>query len=242
LNPDSAVALVTGGATRVGRAITLALGARNASVAIHYRSSDREAQEVADLVRESGGHAECFRADLSDPDQIDSLVPAVIAKFGQLNVLINSASIYDQGGLEATSRADWELNMMVHAWAPFRLSQMMIATLEDAPGKVININDIKLVRPNRLAYGVSKASLAAVTRSLAAAVGPNIQVNQVALGAILPPPTLAEDRVAAIAKLIPAQRWGDPDDVATAIIHLIESDYISAETINIDGGSSGTSG
>jgi NAD(P)-dependent dehydrogenase (short-subunit alcohol dehydrogenase family) len=242
LNPESAVALVTGGATRVGRAISLALAARNATVAIHYRSSDREAREVTDLINNSGGNAHCFQADLSDPDQIDSLVPAVIKQFGSLNVLINSASVYVQGGLDSTTRTDWEQNMLVHAWAPFRLSQMMIAALEDAPGKVININDAKLVKPNRFAYSVSKASLVAVTRTLAAAVGPNVQVNQVALGAILPPSDLAEDRVAAIAKTIPAQRWGHPDDVTAAILHLIESDYINAETIHIDGGFNGTNG
>jgi glucose 1-dehydrogenase len=211
-------------------------------VAIHYRSSDREAREVADLITQSGGKAHCFQADLSDPDKIDSLVPQVSEQFSTLNVLINSASVYAQGGLDTTTRADWEQNMMVHAWAPFRLSQMMIAALGDSPGKVININDTKLVKPNRFAYSVSKASLAAITRTLAAAVGPNVQVNQVALGAILPPSDLAEDRVAAIAKTIPAQRWGHPEDVTAAIIHLIESDYISAETIHIDGGSNGTSG
>ena len=242
MNPESAVALVTGGATRVGRAISLALAARNADVAIHYRSSDREAREVADLIIDSGGTAHCFQADLSDPDQIDTLVPSVIEQFGKLDVLINGASIYEQGGLRTTTRAEWEQNMMVHTWAPFRLSQMMVAALGDAPGKVININDVKLVKPNRFAYSVSKASLAALTLTLAAAVGPNIQVNQIALGAILPPPDLAEDRVAAIAKLIPAKRWGHPDDVTAAIINLIESDYISAETIHIDGGSSGTTG
>lgn len=242
MNPESAVALVTGGATRVGRAISLALAARNATVAIHYRSSDREAREVAELITQSGGQVHCFQADLTDPAQIDSLVPNVIDQFGKLNVLINSASVYVQGGLETTTRADWEQNMTVHAWAPFRLSQMMIAALGDAPGKVININDTKLVKPNRFAYGVSKAALAAITRTLAAAVGPNVQVNQVALGAILPPSGLAEDRVAAIARTVPAQRWGHPDDVTSAIINLIESDYISAETIHIDGGSNGTLG
>jgi len=242
LNPESAVALVTGGATRVGRAISLALAAQNAAVAIHYRSSDVEAREVAELISQSGGRVRCFQADLSDPAQIDSLIPNVIDQFGNLNVLINSASVYAHGDLVTTTRADWEQNMTVHGWAPFRLAQMMIAALGDAPGKVININDAKLVKPNRFAYGVSKASLTAITRSLAAAVGPNVQVNQVALGAILPPSDLAEDRIAAIARTVPAQRWGHPDDVTSAIINLIESDYISAETIHIDGGSNGTLG
>ncbi len=242
MNPESAIALVTGGGTRVGRAISLALAAHGASVAIHYRSSDREAREVAELISQSGGNAHCFQADLSDPDQIDSLVPDVTGHFGGLKILINSASVYDQGDLETTTRADWELNMRVHSWVPFRLSQMMIAALGDAPGKIINVNDTKLVKPNRFAYSVSKSALSAVTRTLAAAVGPNVQVNQVALGAILPPEDLAEDRVSAIAKTVPAGRWGHPDDVTTAIIYLIENDYISAETLHIDGGSNGTIG
>ncbi len=142
--------------------------------------------------------------------------------------------------MDDTTRAEWDENMTVHAWAPFRLAQLMARQLGDSPGKIINLNDAHLVRPKRFAYGVSKAALSAVTRSLAGAVGPNIQVNELALGAILPPPDWSDERIQNLTAGIPAQRWGSPDDVADTVIALIRNDYINAETIHIDGGVTGT--
>lgn len=240
MNPDGAVALVTGGATRVGRAIAIALAAKGANVAIHYRGSAEQAESAAETIAAAGGTAAIFQADLTVPAELDGLIPLVTKRFGSLNILINSASIYRRVSMDDTDRADWDENMALHAWAPFRLAQLMSRQLGDSPGKIININDAHLTRPKRFAYGVSKSALSAVTRSLAGAVGPNVQVNELALGAILPPPDWSEDRIQALTADIPARRWGSPDDVAGAIIGLIGNDYINAETIHVDGGVTGT--
>jgi NAD(P)-dependent dehydrogenase (short-subunit alcohol dehydrogenase family) len=240
MNPEGAIALVTGGATRVGRVIASALAAEGAAVAIHYRASAEEAKTAFNEISAAGGTAAIFQADLTVEEQLDALIPAVTDRLGPPSILINSASIYRQVSMDATDRADWDENMAVHAWAPFRLAQLMVRQLGESPGKIINVNDAHLARPRRFAYGVSKAALSAVTRSLAGAVGPNVQVNEVALGAILPPPDWSEERIQRLTASIPARRWGSPDDVAGAIIALIRSDYISAETIHVDGGATGT--
>ncbi len=240
MNPDGAVALVTGGATRVGRVIALALAAEGTTVAIHYRGSAEEAMSAEAEISATGGTAAIFQADLTVPTELDGLIPLVAMRFGSPSILINSASIYRQVSMDNTSSAEWDENMTVHAWAPFRLAQLMVRQLGDSPGKIININDAHLVRPKRFAYGVSKAALSAITRSLAGAVGPKVQVNELALGAILPPPGWSEERIQKLTADIPARRWGSPDDVAGAIIALIRNDYINAETIHIDGGVTGT--
>ncbi len=240
MNPEGAVALVTGGATRVGRVIASALAAEGVTVAIHYRGSAEEAKTAVTEISAAGGTAAIFQADLTIQEELDALIPAVTDRFGSPNILINSASIYRQVSMDETERADWDENMAVHAWAPFRLAQLMVRQLGGAPGKIININDAHLARPKRFTYGVSKAALSAITRSLAGAVGPNIQVNELALGAILPPPDWSEERIQKLTADIPARRWGSPDDVAGAIIALIRSDYINAETIHVDGGVTGT--
>lgn len=240
MNPDGAVALVTGGATRVGRAIAIALAAEGISLAIHYRGSAEQAESAAGEIAAAGGTAALFQADLMVPAELDALVPLVTKRFGSLSILINSASIYRQVSMDDTDRADWDENMALHAWAPFRLAQLMCRQLGDSPGKIININDAHLTRPQRFAYGVSKSALSAVTRSLAGSVGPNVQVNELALGAILPPPDWSEERIKSLTAGIPARRWGSPDDVAGAVIGLIRNDYINAETIHVDGGVTGT--
>ena len=198
------------------------------------------ARDQYDNTNDSGGNAAIFQANLVIEEELDALVPAVTDQFGSLNILINSASVYRQVSMDETDRAEWDENMALHAWAPFRLSQIMVRELGDSPGKIVNINDAHLTRPSRFAYGVSKAALSAITRSLAGAVGPNVQVNELALGAILPPPDWSDERIQRLTAGIPAQRWGSPADVAEAIIALIRNDYINAETIHIDGGVTGT--
>ncbi|MCH7735232.1 MAG: SDR family oxidoreductase [Chloroflexi bacterium] len=240
MNPQGAVALVTGGATRVGRVIVSVLAAEGVTVAIHYRGSAEEAKSAAAEISAAGGTAAIFQADLTIQEELDALISAVTDRFGPPNILVNSASIYRQVSMDETDRAEWDVNMALHAWAPFRLAQLMVRQLDGSPGKIINLNDAHLARPRRFAYGVSKATLSAVTRSLAGAVGPNVQVNELALGAILPPPDWSEERIQKLTADIPARRWGSPDDVARAIIALIRSDYINAETIHIDGGVTGT--
>jgi NAD(P)-dependent dehydrogenase (short-subunit alcohol dehydrogenase family) len=176
---------------------------------------------------------------LTDQAELEGLIPAITARFGQPNILINSASIYRTAPLADTTRAEWDENMAVHAWAPLRLSQILLQGLGSSPGKIINMNDAHPTRPNRFAYGVSKSALSAVTRTLAAAAGPYVQVNELALGAILPPPGLSPDRVDAIIERVPAQRWGSAEEIVSVVLSLIENDYINGERIHVDGGEMG---
>ncbi len=234
------VVLVTGGAKRVGRAIVLRLAASGAVIAVHCNTSEGPARETVDAISTAGGRARTFVADLQDQDAVQALVPTVIDALGSLNVLVNNASVFRQVPMAKTARDDWEESMALHVWAPFRLSQAMIEGLGDRPGKIINLNDARQARPNQFAYGVSKSALSGLTRSLAAAAGPNIQVNEIALGAILPPPGSSPAQVARLAAGSPARRWGSPDEVASLVEALIENDFINGETIHIDGGRAGT--
>lgn len=230
------VALVTGAGVRVGRAIALALGAAGARVAVHYRSSEAEARAVAAEIAEAGGEADVFRAELSDRADVAALVPAVVDRFGSLAILVNNASVFRDLRLPETGEDDWDENLAVNLTAPFLLAQAMSRRLNGAPGKIVNLNDWKTTRPKRFAYGVSKAALGGLTRNLAAALAPAVQVNEVALGAILLPPGAPPGYEELLASKPPAKRMGTPEEVAAAVMALISNDYITGETLYVDGG------
>jgi pteridine reductase len=240
MNTQNKVALVTGAGVRVGNVIAHRLAESGASIAIHYRNSEVEAREFADEIVASGGQADTFQAELSDRAQVEALVPAVVERFGSLDILINSASVFRDRWLEETDDADWDENLAVNLTAPFVLSRAIAKSLGDEPGKIISLTDWKTTRPKRFAYGVSKAALGGLTRSLAAALAPSIQVNEVALGAILLPVTAAPEEDEALSEKLssrtPLGRLGSPKEVAQVVMMLIENDYITGETIYVDGG------
>ncbi len=231
-------ALVTGGGRRVGKAIVLALAAAGADVAIHYNSSASEAEKTADEARALGVAAGTFEADLSDPESASRLIEDVGGSFGVISILINNASMFSKQTFEETSLDVWDAYMSVNFRTPFLLAQAMQRALpEGQTGKVIGLNDWRTARANRFAYGVSKAALSGLNRSLAVAMAPNVQVNEVALGAILPPADSDGSETGEhVAKASPAGRMGRLDEVTGAIISLIENDFITGETLHIDGG------
>ena len=240
MNTRNKVALVTGAGVRVGNVIARRLADSGARIAVHYRNSGSEAREFVKNVNHMGGEADLFHADLVDRRQVEDLVPAVIERFGSLDVLINSASIFRDRWLDETDDGDWDENLAVNVTAPFVLSRAMAQYLGDNPGKIINLTDWKTTRPKRFAYGVSKAALGGLTKSLAATLAPSVQVNEVALGAILLPVTAGtEDSHELSEKLssrTPLGRLGTPEEVAQVVMTLIENDYITGETIYVDGG------
>lgn len=231
-------ALVTGSGRRVGRALALALGEAGAKVAVHYNRSDSDAEEAVEAIRGLGGEAEAFQADLESAGDPAELVRAVLGRFGSLDILVNNASLFGVGRMEDTGADDWDRYMAVNARAPFLLAQAMFAALPSyAPGKVINLNDWRTARAKRFAYGASKAALSGLTRSLAVAMAPNVQVNELALGAILPPADVTPRPPAQMeTNLGPAGRMGTLNEVAQAMLSLIENDFITGETLHIDGG------
>jgi pteridine reductase len=246
------VALVTGAGRRVGQGVAVALGRAGAKVAVHYNSSKDGAQKTVRTILDGGvasagkpgraaksgqaGDARLFKADLADDHELAALVPAVVEQMGSLDILVNSASIFRDVRLLDTSDAEWDENFRINVRAPFVLSREMARALRGKPGKIVNLNDWKTERPKRFAYGVSKAALGGLTRSLALALAPGVQVNEVALGAILLPPGAGPGYEKVLAAKTPAGRMGTVEEVADAVLWLIGNDYVTGETVYVDGG------
>lgn len=235
---SGSTALVTGAGRRVGRSIALALAQSGANVAVHYHRSESDAAESVELARSFGVRAELFSADLADAGETVRLIDSVESSLGRVNILVNNASAFSRGTMTETSLDEWELYMAINFRAPFLLAQAMSRALRnDETGKVISLNDWRTARAKRFAYGVSKAALSGLNRSLAVAMAPNVQVNELALGAILPPADLiVENPGEAVAKASPAGRMGTLNEVSAAVISLIENDFITGEMLHIDGG------
>ncbi len=239
---SGSTALVTGGGRRVGRSIALALAQGGANVAVHYNHSKTDAAETVEIARSFGVRSELFSADLADPGETVRLIDAVNSSIGAVNILVNNASMFSMGTIYETSLDEWDQYMAVNFRAPFLLAQAMGSSLPgDETGKVISLNDWRTARAKRFTYGVSKAALSGLTRSLAVAMAPNVQVNEVALGAILPPADLVVEIPGqtpgeAVSKASLAGRMGTLNEVSAAVISLIENDFITGETLHIDGG------
>ena len=241
MDPNGKIALVTGAGRRVGRALALALGDAGCRVVVHYGQSEKDAEETAAIIRSlgSGGEAITVQADLEDPAQIESLTQSVRQQLGPIEILVNNASIFDKVGLDELSADEWDRHFAINVRAPFLLAKAMHGQLsQDSPGKIISLNDWRTARPSRFAYGVSKSALSGLTRSLALSMAPHVQVNEVALGAILPPADIPLDRPREDIQidLGPVDRMGTLNEVADAMMMLIKNDFITGETINVDGG------
>lgn len=239
MDPNGKVALVTGAGRRVGRALALALGDAGCRVAVHYGQSEQDAQETASLIRSMGSEAIIIQAYLEDPAQVGSLAKSVAEQLGSIEILVNNASIFDKIELDDVSVENWDHHFAINVRAPFLLAQSMRSQLAaDTPGKIISLNDWRTARPKRFAYGITKTALSGLTRTLALSMAPHIQVNEVALGAILPASDIPFDRPRDEIQidLGPADRMGSLNEVADAMMMLIKNDFITGETINVDGG------
>ena len=234
------VALVTGGGRRIGRAIALALAGRGALIAVHYRNSQREAEEVVAAVAKLGGKANAFRADLEKVGDIEKMIAAVLAAFGRIDVLVNSASVFEKKPLDEVSERDWDAHLDTNLKAPFFLSKLAGAAMRrQGAGKIVNIGDWAGIRPykNHLPYTVSKAGIIGLTRALAKALAPEVQVNCVALGPVLPPDDYDAAEVERLKRATLTKRLGTPEDVARAVLFFCEgTDFATGATLVLDGG------
>jgi pteridine reductase len=236
---DGKVALVTGGAVRLGKALVLALAARGVRVAVHYASSAGPAAETVSQIKTLGSDALAVQADLRQPAQAPAVIAQAVAHFGQVDILVNSAAIFEPGDLFSTTVDQWERHFAINLRSPFFLSQAFAAHVgQERPGHIVNIADWRAVRPGAdyVAYTLTKSALVALTQSLALALAPNIQVNAIAPGAILPPPDKDQVYLDRLAQAIPAQRAGSPAEVAKALLYLLESDFVTGELIFVTGG------
>lgn len=235
----SRVALVTGAGHRVGRAIALALGGRGMDVGVHCNRSRREAEVTVHALQELGVRAEIFQADLSDAAAARALPARVAGDFGRLDVLVNSAGIMTRATVEETTVEMWDQVHDLNLRAMFFTVQGALPWLREARGRVINLADLGGLEPwpNYAAHCISKAGVVMLTQTLARALAPDITVNAVAPGAVLPPDDWDEAALAHLARTTPLQRLGSPDDVTAAILYLLEGgDYVTGETLVVDGG------
>ncbi len=234
------VALVTGAGKRVGRAIATAFAHRGANVALHYRSSRTEAQELANELSPTGVRAVPFHADLEKVSEIESMVGEILSALGHIDILVNCASLFYRKPLEEVSEADWDGILDTNLKAPFFLSKFAgLAMRRQGAGKIVNIGDWAGIRPYKdyLPYTVSKSGLIGLTRALAKALAPEVQVNCLALGPVLPPDDYNANEVGSLIKGTLVNRIGSPEDVARGVLFFCEgTDFATGATLVLDGG------
>jgi len=233
------VALVTGGAARVGRAIALGLAGAGAHLLIHYHSSADAASEVATEARRMGVEAFTVQADLSEPETARQVIAAAQDRFGGIDVLVHAASPFVRGSLFDTTLAAWRKVMGVLTESFFLLAQGLApGMVERGEGAVVVILDRGVFEPwpALLAHSVGKSALWALARNLAVELAPAVRVNGVVPGPVLPPPGYTLEQRERIAQGTLLGRWGSPQDVVDAVLYLLRSDYVTGETLFVDGG------
>jgi pteridine reductase len=235
---NARTALVTGGGVRLGRALALALARHGANVVVHYGSSADAAEETAAAVRSLGRRADTVQADLALPDCAERVAAAVERDFGALDILVNSAATFARAPVAEITAAEWDHVMAVNVRAPFLLAQRLAPLLRAGDGGVIvNIADLSALQawPSYAHHAVSKAGLVHLTAVLARALAPEIRVNCIAPGTVLPAEDPAHDSGGNADRRLVGRR-GTPDDVADALIFLVSSGFVTGETIVVDGG------
>ena len=239
MDPSGVTALLTGSGRRIGAACATSLAAVGTRVAIHCHHSENEARTLCQTIRQQGGEADYFVADLEDTGQTENLIEQVQSRLGPVRILVNNASIFQPGELRTTSMAAWNRHLAINLTAPFLLMQSFArCLLPTMGGKVVNLIDQRVTRPRSgyVAYTVAKSALWTLTRMAAIELAPNIQVNAIAPGPILPAPEATFDAFQKIASATPLARSGSPQDIADTLLFLIHQEFITGEMICVDGG------
>ncbi len=231
------VALVTGAGRRVGQALALDLGGAGARVAVHYHGSATGAGETVSRLQALGVEARTFAADLSDARAAGALVDSVADAFGQLDVLVNSAGIMQHVAVADVTPEDWDTTFAINLRSQFFTSQAAARRM-GAGGVIVNMADLAGFEAwtGYVPHCVSKAGVVALTRALAHALGPGIRVNAIAPGAVLLPEGMDHAMADRLTRTTPLKRLGSPGDVVRAMRYLIDADYVTGETLIVDGG------
>lgn len=229
------VALVTGAGRRLGRAIASSLAADGVRVAAHYHES---ASGVEAFLADHGPAHAAVRANLADPDQATALPGQVVERFGRLDILVNSAAVMRRQPVGTVGAADWDLVLDLNLRAPFLVTQAAAPALRAARGCVVNLADVSGLDPwpSYLPHSASKAGLLALTRGFAQALAPDVRVNAIVPGAVLPPDDASDDARHRAAQRALLGRIGDPQDVVEAVRFLIASAFVTGAAMVIDGG------
>ena len=236
------VALITGG-KRIGLVVARELAARGVDVALAYARSKAEAEQAADIVRAAGRRSSTVAADLSQASAAAALVQSVVDTFGRLDILVNMASVYVQKPFADLTSADWDANLNVDLRAAFLCAHAAAPHMRaHGGGRIVNFSDwvARSGRPRYsgyVPYYVAKAGIIALTEALALELAhDNILVNAIAPGPIVAPPGTTDEESRAIEAATPVGRWGGEIEIAKAVLALLDSDFITGETIRVDGG------
>lgn len=229
-------ALITGAAKRIGRETALVLADEGVNVVVHYNTSSTEADELVRELTAKEVRAWAIQADFGKPEGYEGLIERAVEAGGALDILINNASIFPKEKLDELTFRSLMTNIEINAWAPFVLAKEFQRLV--GRGKIINLHDTRVTGYDwvHTGYILSKHVLSAMTRMLAVDFAPDITVNAVAPGLILPPPGQDDSYLERLKTTVPLQRYGAPEDIAEAIVFLLRSDFITGEVIYVDGG------
>ena len=233
------IALVTGGAKRIGKSIVLRLAENGWSVAIHYRKSAAKAEAVAAEVRLRGGRAVTIGADLTSEAEVLEIIPKVRATLGPLTLLVNNASVFEMDKADTVTRDSWDKHIEANLRAPFVLSQAFARQLpEGEEGNIVNLLDQRVwkLTPYFISYTIAKMGLWTLTRSLALAYAPRIRVNGIGPGPTLPSPRQTPDQFAQQSAAMPLGHGATPQEIARAVLFILDSPSMTGQMIALDGG------
>lgn len=232
-------ALVTGGAVRIGRAISLALAQRGYGVAVHCNASRNEADALAAEIQAKGGRAMVVQGDLRDLSACQALLPLAQQALGPIDILVNNASLFEYDSLRSATAESWAMHMDANLRAPFFLSQGFAAALpENLKGDIVNIIDQRVWRltPHFASYTLSKSALWTLTQTLAMALAPRIRVNGIGPGPVLPSSRQSAEQFARQWASTPLQRGAAPEEIAAGLLFLLDAPAMTGQMIALDGG------
>jgi NAD(P)-dependent dehydrogenase (short-subunit alcohol dehydrogenase family) len=242
VDPTDKAALITGG-RRIGAVVATELARNGAHIAMVYRASRSEAEETAAAIRALNRRSVVIQGDLQQPDACRRVVEETVAEFGRLDILVNMASVYREKPIDDLTPEDWDTQLSVDLRAAWLCSHAAIPHMRRGHGgRIVNFSDwvARSGRPRYrgyLPYYVAKAGVIALTEALALELaGDQILVNAIAPGPIVAPPGTSADDAAAVEQATPLGRWGGEIEIAKTVVALIESDFITGETIRVDGG------
>jgi NAD(P)-dependent dehydrogenase (short-subunit alcohol dehydrogenase family) len=224
---------------RIGRALALRLAADGHDVAVHCRRSQAEAEATATAIRALGRSACIVVADLTRPAVVEGVVPEAVAALGPLDVLVNSAGIFELDRLETLSALSFERHMAVNLRAPLFLAKAFVAQLpEDAEAAIVNLIDERVLNltPNFLSYSVAKSGLWAATQVLARQLAPRVRVNAIGPGPVVPAPGWTEAQFQALCRKMPLERGASADELADALAFILRTRSMTGQLLTLDGG------
>jgi NAD(P)-dependent dehydrogenase (short-subunit alcohol dehydrogenase family) len=237
--PTPRTALVTGAGRRSGRVVALGLAKDGFAVAVHFNRSEKKARAVVETIVDSGGRAALVRADLGHEEQVKGLIGEANGRLGALGLLVNNASVFEDDRADTATRESWDMHMEINLRAPFVLTQAFAAQLPGgASGSVINLLDQRVwnLTPYFLTYTLSKSGLWTLTRTLALSLAPDIRVNAIGPGPVLPSARQSAEAFAAQAGATPLGRNVEAEEILGAVRFILATPSMTGQMIALDGG------